>query len=54
MRLKADFLFVECQQQQDAPARQQAGVLQEEHHPGSVVADVDQGGKLEPKGGGGS
>lgn len=49
MRLKADFLFVKCQQQQDAPAHQQAGVLQDEHQPGFLVADVDQGGELKPR-----
>lgn len=46
MSLEAYFLFVKREQQQNAPACQQAGVLQEEHHPGSLVVDVDQGGKL--------
>lgn len=48
MCLKADFLFVQREQQQDGPAQQQANVLQEKHHPRPLVVDVDQGGKLNP------
>lgn len=50
MCLKADFVFEKWEQQQNAPARQQANVLQEKHQPGSLVVDVDQGGELNPRG----
>lgn len=45
--LEADFFFIKWQQQQNTPAGQKADILQQEHQPGSLVADVDHGGELE-------
>lgn len=40
-------MFKNGEQQQDAPAGQEADVLQQEDQPGSLVVDVNQGWQLE-------
>ena len=45
--LETDSVFIKCQQQHNTPPGQEAEVLQQEHQPGSLVADVHHGGELE-------
>ena len=45
--LDSYLVLIEGQQQQDAPAQQQADVLQQELQPRPLAVDVDHGGQLE-------